>query len=705
MDSTPVSVSDLHISTSAMESPDDYNQGTPSPNTPLTANGSSSRRPPRKSTLTQQQKNQKRQRATQDQLITLEHEFNKNPTPTALTRERIAEQINMTERSVQIWFQNRRAKIKNIARKSIENGEDCESIPESMRRHLAMQAMESGKGAFFPGLLGPNGSGYPYGSGTMSLNPEQGSGKVVIQHFACRSLSIGSWRRVGQSQMDLIIFYSPEKACVTYYINNDSAGYKIEYPFAWIKNINLVQGEVTTAAEGASQRMGSLIVELIRPPKFYMDSSGSGGFYECGDFTEDQQASSVMVHHLGGPSKALSGQLAKLVSLESFQNRHNLHDPSAFAPTSAPVTPIGFRPASQPNHLVHPHSAAFHDTGMGLMGPPAPRGHKRQRSRSVPAAIDFSMFRNQPMPSFLIQHEQAPVAQPLPENLFAPVPQHHHNNGFAPGPAGSNLSIDTSASYGMDFRQFGAPMSATTLNSPSEFGTPGFYNPAANADLLNVSTPYSSSFLSVDPSAMIGTSNTPVSVMSHGDPVIADQSPPLNGLGRNQNDDIFSTPGEHHLNEDALCLSSDMYTKSFGMPFHSPGLQDESFDFTSPAPANMKMNLPFRSQDQHQTPMYQSSPHPGHQQVMHQDSAIAFQSPTQMPHGGDNGQSLYQTPKAEGSMMYHSPAQMHDNHFTSPHDSSMYQSPSVQAGGNHNADEIDLNSFLHYNGTIDPSSL
>lgn len=66
-----------------------------------------SRRPPRKSTLTQQQKNQKRQRATQDQLMTLEVEFNKNPTPTALVRERIASEINMTERSVQIWFQNR----------------------------------------------------------------------------------------------------------------------------------------------------------------------------------------------------------------------------------------------------------------------------------------------------------------------------------------------------------------------------------------------------------------------------------------------------------------------------------------------------------------------------------------------------------------------------------------------------------------------
>lgn len=84
------------------------NLQTPSSATSVSHNiNSASKRPPRKSTLTQQQKNQKRQRATQDQLNTLELEFNKNPTPTANVRERIADEINMTERSVQIWFQNR----------------------------------------------------------------------------------------------------------------------------------------------------------------------------------------------------------------------------------------------------------------------------------------------------------------------------------------------------------------------------------------------------------------------------------------------------------------------------------------------------------------------------------------------------------------------------------------------------------------------
>lgn len=528
--------------------------------------------------------------------------------------------------------------------------------------------------------------------------------------------------------MDLIIFYSPEKACITYYINNDSAGYKIEYPFAWIKNINLLQGELTAAAEGASQRLGALVVELIRPPKFYMDSSGSGGFYECGDFTEDQQASSIMVHHLGGPSKALSGQLAKLVSLESFQNRHNMLDPSSFTAASAPVSPIGFRPASQPNQLIHPHHSQFQDVGLGLMGPPAPRGHKRQRSRSVPAAIDFNMLRNNPMPSFLIQHEHQAPSQPMQDpNIFAPIPQQHHH-AFASGNVGPNLSIDTSAGYGMDFRQFAGPMSATTLNSPSEFGTPGFFTAGPTSDLMqqtNFNTPFSSAFLSVDPAAMIGTSNTPVSMMSHGDPVIADQSPPLNGLGRNGSDDIFNTPGgDHSLNEDALCLSSDMFGKGMNMPFRSPlgddGLGFDSsfsegqFDFTSPAPANNKMHLPFRAGQEHQTPMhFQSSPHPGRAGQLHQDSAIAFQSPTQLAHR-DNGQNLYQTPKDNSNMwsndakMYQSPATMPDSsRFASPHDQGLYQSPSIGAAANQHhgtQEEIDLNNFVQF-GTIDPASL
>ncbi|KAJ6782413.1 hypothetical protein PWT90_11240 [Aphanocladium album] len=196
----PISMVPMHqapeSSSPSSTAPGSATKQTPSPSASASGQSSAglSKRPPRKSTLTQQQKNQKRQRATQDQLATLEVEFNKNPTPTANVRERIAEEINMTERSVQIWFQNRRAKIKLLAKKSLETGEDIDSIPESMRAYLAMQAMESGK-SLGGSYLGRTGL-VPFGHGNMLLGEQAGPGKVLIHHLTCRSLSIGKWTRV-----------------------------------------------------------------------------------------------------------------------------------------------------------------------------------------------------------------------------------------------------------------------------------------------------------------------------------------------------------------------------------------------------------------------------------------------------------------------------------------------------------------------------
>jgi hypothetical protein len=606
----------------------------------------------------------------------------------------------------------RRAKIKNIAKRSIESGEDCDSIPESMRQYLAMQAYGPGKG--LPATMLGRGPGFGAIGGGL-LNPDASSGKVVIQHFHCRSLSIGTWRRVGQSTMDLVIFYSPDKACVTYYINNESAGYKIEYPFAWIKNITLEQGDVLAAAEGASQRPGGLIIELTRPPKFYMDSSGSGGFYECGDFTEDQQASQIMVHHLGGPSKVLSGQLAKLVSLEAYQNRH-MFDPSPFA-MSAPVSPVGHRPASQPNHMVHPHSGMHlfppQDPSAGLMGPPGPRGHKRQRSRSVPCAVDFNMFRQHgPMPSFLIQEENHPPQVPMQDSaMFAPIPQHPVPNSFGQHTGDASLSIDTSSGFNNMGLHFNGTMSATTANSPSEFPTPGYFTAAPSSDAMHsthFNPNFNNGFLSVDAGNMIGTSNTPLSISSHADPVIADHSPPLNGMGRSQSADIFGTPGENgQLGDDALYLS-ETFNKQIQLPFrnsmseesfHSP-MPDGMFNFQSPAPSNgadsnMNMNGPpqmnYASPQHQEGSNYQSPAQSG----PHQDSGVSFSTPSQVPQDQAN---MFNSPNENGllyqdSKMYSSPGQMPQL----SDEQQMFQQPSPGNG-------FDMQTQQMFN-FVDPNSL
>ena len=388
---------------------------------------------------------------------------------------------------------------------------------------------------------------------------------------------------MGQNAMDLVIFYSPDKACITYYINNDSAGYKIEYPFSYIKNVSLEAGDGSMSAQG--QQPGGLLIELTRPPNFFMDSSGSGGFYQCGDFTEEQQASRIMVHHLGGHPKVLSGQLTKLISLESFQNRHVPHDQPTVS-ISAPVSPGPNRPASQPNHVTHPHVGMFQERQYGVNLHPN-RGHKRQRSRSVPIAVDFSMLHN-PMPDFSFQ--QAQTAQLQNADIFAPQPMHqpqanantNANANFGPMPA--NLRIDTSSDYGMDFRPY--PISAGTTASPSEYASPAFFASGPQSDAMPTATfqtPYSLPFLSPvpDTSGMAGPSVSPMAAMSHGDPVIANQSPPLSGMHRSTSTDFLQMPHDpSNISDDGLALS-ELYSKqtlNLPMHSHSPGIEGTSDD-------------------------------------------------------------------------------------------------------------------------------
>ncbi|KAI8148190.1 homeobox domain-containing protein, partial [Fennellomyces sp. T-0311] len=53
-----------------------------------------------------------RRRTSRTQFRILEAAFEDNPKPSAAKRQSLAEELSMTPRGVQIWFQNRRAKAK-----------------------------------------------------------------------------------------------------------------------------------------------------------------------------------------------------------------------------------------------------------------------------------------------------------------------------------------------------------------------------------------------------------------------------------------------------------------------------------------------------------------------------------------------------------------------------------------------------------------
>lgn len=480
-----------------------------------------------------------------------------------------------------------------LAKKSIETGEGCDSIPDSMRHYLAMQ-FDPTK----PGARDHFGCSAGYGAPGMYANESNPSGKVgmyseslrclgplcllalaVISHFTCRSLTIGSWRRIGQNAMDLVVFYSPDKACMTYYINNDSAGYKIEYPFAFIKNITLENGDPNPGPDGAPPRPGGLVVELNRPPMFFMDSSNSGGFYQCGDFTEEQQASRIMVHHLGGHPKVLSVQLAKLVSLESFQSRlayTNNGNSNGFAMPTAMSPPFIQRPASQPNHFAPAaYLGLYQDHNHLGFHMPAARGHKRQRSRSVPAAVDISALQA-PMPSFHMPQTPATFNH-AETGIYAPVPQSLHA-------LPTDMRVDTEG-YSLDFRT--NPMSATTAGSPSDFASPSMYSSAAQGEstpVASMAPQFNVPFVSAGPSdsSTVGShAASPYSGLSPADPMIANHSPPLSNMSHSSADMYgFSHDQQSGFAEDGLSLSG-IYSKhnaqytvshdapSFELPMHS----------------------------------------------------------------------------------------------------------------------------------------
>ncbi|KAI7852653.1 homeobox protein EgHBX4, partial [Circinella umbellata] len=56
----------------------------------------------------------KRTHLKPSQLTILQNSFSVNPLPDASVRSQLAQDLNVSERTIQIWFQNRRAKARKL---------------------------------------------------------------------------------------------------------------------------------------------------------------------------------------------------------------------------------------------------------------------------------------------------------------------------------------------------------------------------------------------------------------------------------------------------------------------------------------------------------------------------------------------------------------------------------------------------------------
>jgi hypothetical protein len=127
-------------------------------------------------------------------------------------------------------------------------------------------------------------------------------------------------------------------------------------------------------------------------------------------------------------------------------------------------------------------------------------------------------------------------------------------------------------------------MSAATTASPSDYASPSFFTQAP-PDMIPASftttTPYTLPFLSPSPmldptNLQIQSSASPLSHVSHADPVIANQSPPLSSIHRSASADMFSFQPDHlsNISDDGNMLS-EMYSKqNLNLPMASPSMGD-----------------------------------------------------------------------------------------------------------------------------------
>ncbi|KAI9269795.1 Homeodomain-like protein [Sporodiniella umbellata] len=83
----------------------------------------------------------RRKRTTRTQFKTLEKHFIENPKPNASMRRWLAQQLDMTPRGVQVWFQNRRAKEKVQKKPDTWDGQEHQTKSEQRVRQCSYPSL------------------------------------------------------------------------------------------------------------------------------------------------------------------------------------------------------------------------------------------------------------------------------------------------------------------------------------------------------------------------------------------------------------------------------------------------------------------------------------------------------------------------------------------------------------------------------------
>ncbi|KAL1916476.1 uncharacterized protein VTP21DRAFT_5667 [Calcarisporiella thermophila] len=549
-DNPPQSLDDMaipqhHPSSSADDTPPSTSSdGFPRPSLPTPS--STSQKQSDENGEDKDSKPRKRLRTTPEQLAVLEDMFLSIPSPDSRLRHILAKRLGMTERSVQIWFQNRRAKSKLLQKRALmAHRETMRSqqflatitgatnyLPYVAGYHpyrpmpgmvgiAGDPSMVAAWDPYFMGRYSPLSAASPSPSPTpdrrfSTISPAPSTGrspsplradtpdllaanaKSPLKIFTCDMLTIGTWRRMVINPMDLHCFYETSKRQMSWHIQDNQHRLKMEFPFSAITKIEFVTLDAVFAQVG---------LELSAPPVFYMAKEARGGdkhdagdppdeaakpekpeeWLQCSDFTEGKQASKCMRHVLRGMSIPLKMQIAELVSADPALGKLTCFEPHL-------ATDGAYDPARRlscpPTMPLDPASAALPRQGGPSDGADADKSRYR---RSMP--IPYPALSHPPSSSAVMMDAAEDMDGSIITQVIPPTPTH-----IPPHPLYVDTALDWSTTEDIDYlspEQFNTLGIASTpsTSSPASSVSPGVgtmeaYSAAAwanGADLLGTS--------------------------------------------------------------------------------------------------------------------------------------------------------------------------------------------------------------------------
>ncbi|KAL0088602.1 Homeodomain-like DNA binding domain-containing transcription factor [Phycomyces blakesleeanus] len=318
------------------------------------------------------------------QVATLQESFESNPLPDASSRASLARQLGVTDRTIQVWFQNRRAKSRKMESISSVLGQtnsfnqlrpgmlDTDKVPAPPRYQATFrtlmtperfeelrqqQQQQQDQDSSSQPRRRPRSSSKPEPKTLFVDEPCQRalsegisliSSQVPISSppvdnlfntsaqlvsLPVNVLRVGSWTRFADSNSpgtdwDLACYGSPIERQLIWQVQAEGHYFRVQIPFGSIRQLRLSQQVQVETGDIVGQLDVTLEPTML---EFSMWRQGvDNDWVRCGDFSEERQASQSAIHTLQGSHDAFKLALLDLVTLSpELASKVTINHPSS----------------------------------------------------------------------------------------------------------------------------------------------------------------------------------------------------------------------------------------------------------------------------------------------------------------------------------------------------------------------------------------